>query len=204
MIIVIDHEDSFTYNLVHYFRRFDEQVAVYQSGAITLEAIRQLDPDLVVLSPGPGRPPADGTARAVLRELSDAFPVLGVCLGHQVIVEHFGGRVIKGDQPVHGKVFEITHEGSGLFAGISTPTPVARYHSLVAERASLPEALLVTAQTNEGEVMGVRHKELPVNGIQFHPESIATEEGFTMLKNAYEQAKAWKRRERNDGTAVDL
>lgn len=204
MIIVIDHEDSFTYNLVHYFQRFDEHVAVYQSGAITTEEIRQLDPELIVLSPGPGHPPADGTARAVLRELCGTFPVLGVCLGHQVIVEHFGGRVVKGDQPVHGKVFEIMHERSGLFAGISTPTPVARYHSLVAERALLPDVLHVTAQTSEGEVMGIRHKELPVTGIQFHPESIATAEGFVMLQNAYEQAKAWKRRERNDGTTVNF
>lgn len=192
MILIIDNLDSFTYNLVHYFEQLDPEVRVFQNGEMTAKEIDKLAPDLIVLSPGPGRPATQGASREVLDELTGEIPILGVCLGHQAIVEFFGGSVIKGNEPVHGKVFEMTHDRGGLFVDIPSPTQVTRYHSLTAEVKSMPECLEITAQTSDGAVMGVRHKELPVTGIQFHPESILTLDGFGMLKNAVEQAKAWK------------
>lgn len=192
MILIIDNLDSFTYNLVHYFEQLDPEVLVFQNGEITAAEINRLAPDLLVLSPGPGRPAKEGASREVLEQLNSKIPILGVCLGHQAIVEYFGGSIIKGSQPVHGKVFEMTHDRGGLFADIPSPTQVTRYHSLTAEIKSMPECLEITARTSDGAVMGVRHKELPITGIQFHPESILTLDGFGMLKNSAEQAKAWK------------
>lgn len=198
MILIIDNYDSFTYNLVHYFEQLDPQVLVFQNTEITAEEIGILSPDLIVLSPGPGRPAIEGASRDVLEKLSLKIPILGVCLGHQAIVEYFGGTVIKGSQPVHGKVFWMTHDRRGLFAGINSPTQVTRYHSLEAQAASMPECLEITAWTNDGAVMAVRHKELPITGIQFHPESILTIDGFQMLKNSCEQAKTWNSAQRGD------
>lgn len=193
MIVIIDNHDSFTYNLVHYFKQLDPDVRVYQNRGITAAEIADLSPDLLVLSPGPGRPAESGATREALGSLSGTIPILGVCLGHQTIVEHFGGRVVKGRQPMHGKVSLVNHDGSGLFEGIVNPATVTRYHSLIAERETMPPCLKVTAATEDGVVMGVQHIELPVAGIQFHPESILTHDGFAMLRNCYSQAKAWKR-----------
>lgn len=192
MIIIIDNQDSFTYNLVHYFEQLDQTVLVFQNDELTAKQIENLMPDLIVLSPGPGRPAAKGASREVLTELNGKIPILGVCLGHQTIIEHFGGRVVKGSQPMHGKVSLMTHDSTGLFAGISNPTTVTRYHSLAAEEVTLPDCLAVTARSEDGAVMAVRHLELPIEGIQFHPESIMTAEGFHMLKNSYRLAKQWK------------
>lgn len=191
MIVIIDNYDSFTYNLVHYLEQFDPEVAVFQNGQITAKEVKNLFPDLIVLSPGPGRPVQSGATKDILLSLSEEFPILGVCLGHQTIVEHFGGRVIKGKQPMHGKVSLMNHDGKGIFAGIASPANVTRYHSLIADKEEIPECLLITAETEDGVVMGVQHRTLPITGIQFHPESILTEEGFRMLQNCYEDAKAW-------------
>ncbi|WP_033542559.1 anthranilate synthase component II [Planococcus sp. CAU13] len=201
MILIIDNHDSFTYNLVHYFEQLDPDVRVFQNADITAAEIRELAPDLIVLSPGPGRPSAQGATREVIKKMSAQVPILGVCLGHQAIVQYFGGAVVKGDQPIHGKVFEMAHDGGGLFEGIPSPTQVTRYHSLAADAATMPECLEITARTSDGAVMAVRHRELPVTGIQFHPESILTLDGFRMLKNSVEQAKAWKRH--GKGAAAD-
>ncbi|WP_084243749.1 anthranilate synthase component II [Planomicrobium okeanokoites] len=198
MILIIDNYDSFTYNLVHYFEQLDPEVRVFQNAEITAEEIDKLAPDLIVLSPGPGRPSMEGASRDVLEKLRCKMPILGVCLGHQAIVEYFGGVIVKGSQPVHGKVFEMTHDRRGLFEGIHSPTQITRYHSLEAQAGSMPDCLEITAQTNDGSVMAVRHLELPITGIQFHPESIMTLEGFQMLKNACEQAKAWKSAQKGD------
>ncbi|TWT04691.1 aminodeoxychorismate/anthranilate synthase component II [Planomicrobium sp. CPCC 101079] len=189
MIVIIDNHDSFTYNLVQYFLQIDSAVLVYQDGEISTEAIEKLNPDLLVLSPGPGKP----RQSEILQKLSRCLPILGVCLGHQTIVEHFGGTVIKGQQPVHGKISLVHHEGDGLFAGIPNPTPVVRYHSLAADDEKMPKILAVTARSEDGVIMAVRHKTLPVAGIQFHPESILTRDGFEMLRNAYDQAVQWKK-----------
>lgn len=193
MIVVIDNHDSFTYNLVHYFRQFDPDVRVFQNGETAAAQLKGLAPDLLVLSPGPGRPVQQGATREALERLSGIIPILGVCLGHQTLIEHFGGRIVKGQQPMHGKVSRITHDGSGMFAGIPDPSKVTRYHSLIADKETLPACLKVTALSEDGVVMAVQHSELPVAGIQFHPESILTADGFAMLKNCYDEALAWKR-----------
>lgn len=198
MIIIIDNQDSFTYNLVHYFQQLDSTVLVFQNDELTAKQIENLMPDLIVLSPGPGRPVADGASREVLVELSGQIPILGVCLGHQTIIDHFGGRIVKGRRPMHGKVSMLRHNGEGLFKGISNPTAVTRYHSLVADER-MPECLLVTARSEDGAIMAIRHRSLPIEGIQFHPESVLTVEGFNMLQNSYELAKQWK--ENNKGGA---
>ncbi len=191
MIVIIDNHDSFTYNLVHYFEQLDPAVQVFQNDESFETQLEQLKPDLIVLSPGPGRPVANGASHRVLTTLSGRIPILGVCLGHQTIVEHFGGTVAKGKQPMHGKVSSLTHDGKGIFTDIPNPTRVTRYHSLVAE-SHMPTCLQVTARSEDGAIMGVRHQTLPVEGIQFHPESVLTVDGFQLLKNSYELAKAWK------------
>ncbi|ANU21956.1 anthranilate synthase component II [Planococcus donghaensis] len=201
MIVIIDNQDSFTYNLVHYFEQLDPSVRIFQNDELIEKQLEALNPDLIVLSPGPGRPATSGASKRVLTNLSGHVPILGVCLGHQTIVEHFGGIVTKGHQPMHGKVSSLTHDGKGLFKKITNPTSVTRYHSLVAEN-TLPECLLVTARSEDGVIMAVRHRQLPVEGIQFHPESILTVEGFQMLKNSYEQAKKWKETNKG-GTEYD-
>lgn len=196
MIVIIDNHDSFTYNLVHYLEQIAGEVRVFQNDEITAEAVKQLGPELIVLSPGPGRPAEGGATRDVLANLSGDIPILGVCLGHQAIVEFFGGRVVKGKQPVHGKVSEMTHDRRGLFVGIESPTRITRYHSLVAEGASMPACLEISGETEDGAIMGIRHRTLPVAGIQFHPESIMTKEGYKMLENYYGQARSWNAQKR--------
>jgi anthranilate synthase component 2/para-aminobenzoate synthetase component 2 len=202
MIMIIDNNDSFTYNLVHYFEQIAGEVRVFQNKCITVKEIKDLGPELIVLSPGPGRPAKNGTTHDILAELSSDIPILGVCLGHQAIVEFFGGQIVKGHQPMHGKTAAMSHDGRGLFEGIESPTRITRYHSLVAEKASIPTCLEISCETEDETIMGVSHRTLPVTGIQFHPESIMTTEGYKMLENYYRQARYWnakkKEREANE------
>lgn len=183
MILMIDNYDSFVYNLVQYLNRLNEEVKVVRNDAITIEEIRTLNPEIIVISPGPCTPDEAGISKAVIEELDDEFPILGICLGHQTLGQVYGGRVIKAIQPVHGKVHPIEHLNKGVFTGLNQPLKVTRYHSLVVEKETLPDCLEVTAWTGEGEIMGLRHKEKMVEGVQFHPEAILTEQGLDLLEN---------------------
>jgi anthranilate synthase component II len=183
MLLMIDNYDSFTYNLVQYLGELGEDVRVVRNDEITLDEIAALAPDRICISPGPCSPNEAGISIPVLREFAGRLPILGVCLGHQAIGQAFGGRVVRARTLMHGKTAPIRHTGCGVFAGLPDPFTAARYHSLAVERASLPDCLEVTAWTEDGEIMGLRHKTLDVEGVQFHPESIATEHGHAMLKN---------------------
>lgn len=183
MILVIDNYDSFTYNLVQYFGELGAELIVARNDQMTLSAIRALGPSHIVISPGPGTPSDSGVSLDVLRELGTTTPVLGVCLGHQAIGQVFGGVVKRAPYLMHGKTSLIYHHGAGVFAGLPTPFEATRYHSLIVEESSLPEALEVTARTIDGEIMGLRHRTYPVYGVQFHPESILTQHGRMMLQN---------------------
>jgi len=181
MILVIDNYDSFTYNLVHLIAR--EDVRVIRNDAVSVSEIRSMAPSGILISPGPGRPADAGITESVIRGLGGEIPLLGVCLGHQAIGEVFGGRVVHAPVLMHGKTSPIHHNGTGLFAGLSQPFTATRYHSLVVERESLPEVLDVTAETTDGTIMGLRHRSLPIEGIQFHPESVLTIEGPMLVAN---------------------
>ncbi len=183
MLLMIDNYDSFTYNLVQYFGELGEDVRTFRNDEITLEEITALKPDRICLSPGPKTPQDAGICIDVLKQLSGKYPILGVCLGHQAIGEAFGGKVIRAKQVMHGKTSPIHHTGVGVFKDLPNPFTVIRYHSLAIERSSLPDCLEVTAWTEDGEIMGVRHKTLDVEGVQFHPESILSEHGHALLKN---------------------
>jgi anthranilate synthase component 2 len=183
MLLMIDNYDSFTYNLVQYFGELGEDVRVFRNDAITLDEIERLAPARICISPGPCSPNEAGVSLAVFERFAGRVPILGVCLGHQAMGQAFGGRVIRAQTLMHGKTSPIEHTGSGVFRGLPTPFAATRYHSLAVERASLPASLEVTAWTADGEIMGLRHRTLPVEGVQFHPESIATEHGHAMLKN---------------------
>ncbi|MFW6062608.1 MAG: anthranilate synthase component II [Chloroflexota bacterium] len=182
MIVVIDNYDSFTYNLVQYLGELGAELSVYRNDAITVEQLRQLAPDHIVISPGPGVPDDGGISNEVIRQLGPTTPVLGVCLGHQCLGQVFGGQVRRAQQLMHGKTSAVYHKGQGLFYGVPSPFQATRYHSLIVEEP-LPDVLEVTAFTSEGEIMGLRHKEYPVVGVQFHPESILTEHGKRLLQN---------------------
>jgi len=181
VILLIDNYDSFVHNLARYFRRLGHETRVVRNTAIDAAGVRAARPDAVVLSPGPGTPAQAGCSLAVVRELSDEVPMLGVCLGHQVIAEAFGGRVVRSGEPVHGRSSTIRHDGHGVFAALGQPIVAARYHSLVVEREGLPDCLEVSAWTDEGTVMAIRHRKLPLVGLQFHPESILTDVGYHLL-----------------------
>ena len=183
MLLMIDNYDSFTYNLVQYFGELGEEVQVYRNDAVTLDTIERLQPDKICISPGPGAPTSAGVSLDVLRYFSGRIPVFGVCLGHQAIGEAFGGKVVRAKQVMHGKVSRITHTDTGVFRGLPNPLTVTRYHSLAIERESLPGSLEITAWTDDGEIMGVRHRTLSVEGVQFHPESILSEQGHALLRN---------------------
>jgi len=183
MLLMLDNYDSFTYNIVQYFGELGEDVQVYRNDEITLEQIEALNPDRICISPGPKAPAQAGISVAVLKHFAGQLPLLGVCLGHQAIGEAFGGKVIRAKQVMHGKTSAIAHTGVGVFKGLPSPFTVIRYHSLAIERASLPACLEVTAWTDDGEIMGVRHKEFDIEGVQFHPESILSEHGHALLKN---------------------
>jgi anthranilate synthase component II len=191
MIVLIDNYDSFTFNLVHYLGELGAEVRVHRNDKITIASLIATDPDALVLSPGPCTPKEAGICLNLITAIAGKIPILGVCLGHQAIGEAFGGKVVRAPAPVHGKLSDIRHRGAGIFRGINGPFRATRYHSLVVERESLPAALAVTADTDDGLVMGLAHTKLPVHGVQFHPESIASEHGHLMLKNFIELAACW-------------
>jgi len=183
MILMIDNYDSFTYNLVHYFGELNEEVKTVRNDKISIEDIISLNPDIIVISPGPCTPKQAGISVNVVQELSRKKPIMGICLGHQSIAEAFGGRIVRAGRLVHGKTSRIYHNGTGIFKDIPNPFEATRYHSLIIDRASLPEQLEITAWTNEDEIMGIKHKELAVEGVQFHPESVLTKYGKDILSN---------------------
>ena len=183
MLLMIDNYDSFTYNLVQYFGELGEDVRVYRNDAVTLKEIAAMQPDRIVISPGPCSPAEAGISVAAIREFAGKVPLLGVCLGHQSMGAAFGGDIVHAKQLMHGKTSPVHHEGKGVFAGLPNPLTVVRYHSLAIRRETLPTCLEVTAWTDDGEIMGVRHREFALEGVQFHPESIATEAGHDLLKN---------------------
>ncbi len=183
MLLMIDNYDSFTFNLVQYFGELGEEVKTFRNDEITIEEIEALKPDHICLSPGPCTPAEAGICLAVLKHFAGKIPILGVCLGHQAIGAAFGGKVIRAQEIMHGKTSEVFHTGVGVFKDLPSPFTVIRYHSLAIERKTLPEALEITAWTEDGEIMGVRHKQYAVEGVQFHPESILSEYGHAVLKN---------------------
>lgn len=183
MILVIDNYDSFTYNLVQYLGELGEEVKVSRNDEITIQEIEALAPDHILISPGPCTPNEAGISLELLQHFKGIIPIFGVCLGHQAIGQAFGGNVIRAERLMHGKTSPIHHNGTSVFEGLESPFIATRYHSLIVERDSLPDCLEITAETAEGEIMALRHKEYPIEGVQFHPESIITDHGHTMLRN---------------------
>jgi anthranilate synthase component 2 len=191
MIILIDNYDSFTFNLFHYLGGLGAEVVVHRNDKIATAEVIAADPDAIVLSPGPCTPNDAGICLDLIKQASAHIPVFGVCLGHQAIGQVFGGEVVRAPVPVHGKLSQIRHQGAGVFVGINGPFQATRYHSLVVERGSLPDDLAVVAETDDQLIMGLAHTSLPVHGVQFHPESIASEYGHLILKNFLDIAAAW-------------
>ena len=182
-VVIVDNYDSFTYNLFQYLAELGAKVDVFRHDRITVEGIRDLAPTHLVISPGPKTPDEAGISLDAIRDLAGEMPILGVCLGHQAIGQAFGGTVVRGSEPVHGKTSEIAHDGRTVFAGLPDPMTATRYHSLVVERESLPDVLEVSAWCDGDVIMGLRHRDLPVEGVQFHPESILSGEGKSLLRN---------------------
>jgi len=180
---MIDNYDSFTYNLVQYLEELGEDLKVFRNDKITIPEIEKLNPSRIVISPGPGIPHDAGISEQVIKYFAGKKPILGVCLGHQAIGEVFGGKIIRAKSIMHGKISQIHHDGKTIFKGLPNPFPATRYHSLVVEKSSLPDIFEISAWTDDGEIMGLRHKEFKVEGVQFHPESILTSSGKTLLKN---------------------
>jgi len=191
MILMIDNYDSFTYNLVQYLNGLDERVVVKRNDEIGLDEIEEMAPQMIVISPGPCTPDEAGVSLEVIRRYTGKIPILGICLGHQSLAQVFGGKVVKAMEPVHGKVHPINHTNRGVFRGLNNPLKVTRYHSLVVERESLPAELIVTAETMDGEIMGLRHRDYLLEGVQFHPEAILTEQGMELLNNFLIEAREW-------------
>jgi len=183
MLLIIDNYDSFTYNLVQYFGEMGVEMKVVRNDAVDVEDVRRMAPERICVSPGPCTPNEAGISCAVVESFGSSIPILGVCLGHQSIGQVYGGEVVRAERLMHGKTSMIHHRGDGLFAGMSEPFEATRYHSLIVRRETLPESLEITAWTEEGEIMGLRHREFPVHGVQFHPESILTREGKQLLRN---------------------
>jgi anthranilate synthase/aminodeoxychorismate synthase-like glutamine amidotransferase len=183
MLLMIDNYDSFTYNLVQYFGELGQEVKVFRNDRITLQGIEKLNPRTIVISPGPGRPDDAGISKELIRNCKGRDPILGVCLGHQSIGETFGGRVVRAKRIMHGKTSKVYHDNSAVFNKLPNPFDATRYHSLIVEKKSLPDCLEITAWTEHDEIMGIRHKEFCIEGIQFHPESILTRDGKDLLKN---------------------
>ncbi|HUR18153.1 MAG TPA: aminodeoxychorismate/anthranilate synthase component II [Acidimicrobiales bacterium] len=186
-VLVIDNYDSFVYNLVQYLGELGAEPVVHRNDAISVDDARALVPDAVVISPGPGRPSDAGISNSVIEQLGREIPVLGVCLGHQCIGEVFGGAVVRAPRVMHGKTSVVSHHGAGVLAGLPDPFEATRYHSLMVERESFPDVLEVTAESEDGVIMGLRHRELPIEGVQFHPESILTRAGKSLLGNFLSQ-----------------
>jgi anthranilate synthase component 2 len=189
MLLLIDNYDSFTYNLAQYLGELGAEVHVYRNDALTLEQIAAWQPQHLVISPGPCTPSEAGISVAAIERFAGQFPILGVCLGHQAIGQAFGGRVVRAQRVMHGKLSAVAHDGRGVFHELPSPLTVTRYHSLAIERASLPACLEISATAEDGEIMGVRHRELAVEGVQFHPEAILTEHGHALLRNFLERAR---------------
>ena len=190
MLLVIDNYDSFTYNLVQYLSELGQQVKVVRNNEVTVEDVARMSPEYIVISPGPCTPNEAGISLDVIRQLANKIPILGVCLGHQSIGQAFGGKVIRAKEVVHGKTSRVFHDDKGIFAGLPNPFEATRYHSLVVERSSLPDCLEITAKTWDEEIMGLRHKTLPVEGLQFHPESFLTKVGKDLLRNFLRATRA--------------
>ena len=183
MLLILDNYDSFTYNLVQYFGELGADIQVHRNDAITVEEIQRLKPERICISPGPCTPNEAGISLELIREMGESTPILGVCLGHQSIGQVYGGEVVRAERLMHGKTSPIYHEGASIFAGLQSPFEATRYHSLIVRRDTLPDCLQITAWTQEGEIMGLQHKQYPVHGVQFHPESILTQNGKKMLEN---------------------
>jgi anthranilate synthase/aminodeoxychorismate synthase-like glutamine amidotransferase len=183
MIVMIDNYDSFTYNLVQYLGEMGEELKVFRNDEITVDEVVALEPDQLIISPGPCTPNEAGISVPLIHAMAGKVPILGVCLGHQSIGQAFGGEIVRAERLMHGKTSPVRHEGEGVFRGLPSPFEATRYHSLLIRRETLPECLEITAETEEGEIMGVRHRELPVEGVQFHPESVLTECGKDLLRN---------------------
>lgn len=190
MILVIDNYDSFTYNLVQYLGELGEEVRVHRNDEITLDEIAAMKPDQLLISPGPCTPKEAGISLSLIERFKQEIPILGVCLGHQTIGQAFGGEVVQAERLMHGKTSPIYHDGRTIFTGVPSPFTATRYHSLIVRKETLPDCLEITAYTEEGEIMGLRHKEFPVEGVQFHPESIMTDHGKKMLQNFVNQTGA--------------
>jgi anthranilate synthase component 2 len=189
MLLLIDNYDSFTYNLVQYLGELGADVHVHRNDAIGIEQIAAWEPSAIVISPGPCTPNEAGISVPLIQRFAGRIPILGVCLGHQAIGQAFGGKIIRAERVMHGKVSPVTHDGRGVFAELPSPFTATRYHSLAIERTTMPACLAITATADDGEVMGVRHREWPVEGVQFHPEAILTEHGHALLRNFLESAK---------------
>jgi anthranilate synthase/aminodeoxychorismate synthase-like glutamine amidotransferase len=183
MLLILDNYDSFTYNLVQYFGELGVEMQVFRNDAITVEEVKALKPSRICISPGPCTPNEAGISLELIRELGQSTPIFGVCLGHQSIGQIYGGEVVRADRLMHGKTSPIHHAGKSVFGGMPDPFTATRYHSLIVKRETLPDCLEITAWTDEGEIMGLMHKQFPVHGVQFHPESILTEGGKTLLRN---------------------
>ena len=183
MLLIIDNYDSFTYNLVQYFGELNADMKIYRNDAITVEEIKKFKPEKIVISPGPGRPEGAGISVGIIKQLAGKIPILGVCLGHQAIGYAYGGKIIRAKNLMHGKTSQIFHHNTDVFKDTPNPFEATRYHSLVIERESLPDCLEITAESEDKEIMGVRHKKFPLWGVQFHPESILTKSGMMLLKN---------------------
>nr|WP_249292282.1 aminodeoxychorismate/anthranilate synthase component II [Metabacillus flavus] len=186
---MIDNYDSFTYNLVQYLGELGEELMVRRNDEITIQEIRELNPEFLMISPGPCSPNEAGISMEAIREFAGEIPIFGVCLGHQSIAQVFGGDVVRAERLMHGKVSEIQHDGQTIFSGIETPFLATRYHSLIVKKETLPDCFIVSAKTEQDEIMAIRHKELPIEGVQFHPESIMTSAGKNLLKNFIETYK---------------
>ncbi len=183
MLLILDNYDSFTYNLVQYFGELGAEMKIFRNDALSVADVKALNPDKICISPGPCTPNEAGISLDLIREMGRTTPILGVCLGHQSIGQVYGGDVVRADRLMHGKTSPIHHEGHSVFGGMPSPFEATRYHSLIVKRDTLPDCLEITAWTEEGEIMGLKHKELPVHGVQFHPESILTQDGKRLLEN---------------------
>lgn len=193
MFLIIDNYDSFTYNLVRYLENLKEYTQIYRNDKITMDDIINIKPQGIIISPGPKRPEDSGICVEIIKKFSGNIPILGICLGHQTIAYAFGGKTIKGKKPMHGKISEIYHNGKGVFKNVKNPVKVTRYHSLVVSKENLPACLNITAETRDGVIMGIRHKEFLVEGVQFHPEAELTEDGYKMLENFLKEAKNYRK-----------
>jgi len=182
-VVVIDNYDSFTYNIVQYVGELGADLSVVRNDKVSLRDIERLSPDRIIISPGPGNPDRAGISVSTVRHFASRVPILGVCLGHQAIGQCFGGRIVRAETLMHGKTSMIFHDGKGVYQGLPSPFEATRYHSLVVERESIPDCLEISGHTEDGEVMGLRHKKYPIEGVQFHPESILTENGRALIKN---------------------